>query len=73
MRARLLLDRKRFYDDGAISEIRLWLVPQPVCGSGDHRHRDGVETAYVFETVEKLIADFEADVAVLRTEELADE
>lgn len=31
-------------------------------GKGDHRHRDGVETAYAFETPERLMADFLADV-----------
>ena len=38
-------------------------------GKGDQRHRDGQETAYVFESLDRLIADFEADVAVLRAEE----
>jgi hypothetical protein len=32
--ATLLLHRKRRFDDGAISEMRLWLVPNPVRGSG---------------------------------------
>jgi hypothetical protein len=32
-RAILILHRKRFYDDGAISEMKLWLVPAPVRGS----------------------------------------
>jgi hypothetical protein len=27
------LHRKRHFDDGAISEIRLWLLPEPVRGS----------------------------------------
>jgi hypothetical protein len=31
--ATLLLHRKRRFDDGAISEMRLWLVPNPVRGS----------------------------------------
>ena len=31
--ARLILHRKRFFDDGSISEIRLWQVPAPVRGS----------------------------------------
>ena len=35
-------------------------------GKGDHRHFQGVETAYVFSTVEQLIADFWADVRRLR-------
>jgi hypothetical protein len=31
--ATLILHRKRRFDDGAISEIKLWLVPNPVRGS----------------------------------------
>jgi hypothetical protein len=31
--ATLLLHRKRRFDDGAISEIKLWLLPKPVRGS----------------------------------------
>jgi hypothetical protein len=32
-RARLIFHRKRYYDDGAIAELTLWLVPDPVRGS----------------------------------------
>jgi hypothetical protein len=35
-------------------------------GKGDHRHFQGVETIYVFSTVEQLIADFWSDVRNLR-------
>jgi uncharacterized protein DUF6516 len=35
-------------------------------GMGDHRHIQGVETAYVFQTVEQLIEDFWSDVRRLR-------
>jgi len=35
-------------------------------GKGDHRHFRGTETAYAFTTVEKLMADFWADVRALR-------
>ncbi len=35
-------------------------------GKGDHRHFQGVETAYAFSTVEQLIADFWSDVRALR-------
>jgi hypothetical protein len=35
-RATLILHRKRRFDDGALSEMKLWLVPSPVRGS---RHR----------------------------------
>jgi hypothetical protein len=31
-------------------------------GKGDHRHRDGIESGYAFETPEKLIADFQCDI-----------
>jgi hypothetical protein len=37
-------------------------------GKGDHRHFRGVETAYRFTTVERLIADFWRDVRQLRGE-----
>jgi hypothetical protein len=33
LRATLILHRKRWFDDGAISEMKLWLVPRPVRGS----------------------------------------
>lgn len=36
------------------------------CGKGDHRHFQGVATAYAFSTVEKLMADFWSDVRALR-------
>jgi Family of unknown function (DUF6516) len=32
-KAELILHRKRVFDDGSISEIKLWLVPSPVLGS----------------------------------------
>jgi hypothetical protein len=32
-------------------------------GKGDHRHFRGKESAYVFQTPEKLIADFQRDIA----------
>jgi len=35
-------------------------------GKGDHRHFQGVETAYVFSTVEQLMVDFWSDVHALR-------
>jgi hypothetical protein len=31
--AELLFHRKRIYDDGAIVELRIWVVPAPVRGS----------------------------------------
>lgn len=32
-------------------------------GKGDHRHFDGKETEFTFETPDKLVADFERDIA----------
>lgn len=31
-------------------------------GKGDHRHVGDVETPYAFTTIDRLIADFEADI-----------
>ena len=35
-------------------------------GKGDHRHFQGGETPYVFESAERLMADFWADIRALR-------
>lgn len=35
-------------------------------GKGDHRHFQGVETPYTFHSIERLFADFRADVMRLR-------
>ena len=32
-------------------------------GKGDHRHFNGKESAYAFTTPEKLVADFQRDIA----------
>ena len=32
-------------------------------GKGDHRHFDGKESAYTFETPDKLVAAFQRDIA----------
>jgi hypothetical protein len=32
-------------------------------GKGDHRHFSGKEIAYTFQTADKLIADFQSDIA----------
>ncbi len=37
-------------------------------GKGDHKHIGEVESAYVFESVEKLTADFMAEVKRIRSE-----
>jgi len=52
-------------------KYRLAYVVDRVCvvrydnetGKGDHRHFRGKESAYRFQTPEKLIADFERDIA----------
>lgn len=52
-------------------KYRLALVVEGVCvlrydneaGKGDHRHVDGNERAYRFENIDKLMADFERDIA----------
>ena len=31
-------------------------------GKGDHRHHRGVETSYTFRSMQRLLADFLADV-----------
>ncbi len=38
-------------------------------GKGDHRHFRGVETRYVFVSVEQLMVDFWSDVRAVRGEE----
>lgn len=88
MRAVRVFHQKYLMRDGAIVEMTIWQVPQPVRGSrhrlkywlfygypgtrivgydneigkGDHRHLGGAEVAYRFIGVERLIADFLADV-----------
>jgi hypothetical protein len=52
-------------------KYRLAYVVEGVCvvrydnevGKGDHRHFNGKESAYTFQTPDKLIADFERDIA----------
>lgn len=94
MRKAECLFRERIdYDDGAILELVIWKVPEPVPptghglkyslfygyrgrrvigydnerGKGDHRHRHGREEVYHFTTVERLVADFLADVGMERS------
>ena len=93
-KAALIFERRIGFGDGAILEMVVWRVPNPVppsthglkyslfygrpgvrevCydnerGKGDHRHFQGVETPYVFHTVERLFTDFAADVELLRGE-----
>ena len=52
-------------------KYRLAYVVDGVCvvrydnevGKGDHRHIDGKESAYTFKTPDKLVADFQRDIA----------
>jgi hypothetical protein len=52
-------------------KYRLAYVVNGVCvvrydnevGKGDHRHFNGKESAHTFQTPEKLIADFQRDIA----------
>ena len=52
-------------------KYRLAYVVDGVCvvrydneaGKADHRHFDGNESAYTFQTPDKLIADFQRDIA----------
>ena len=38
MTARSILNRKRYFNDGAILQIRLWLLSEPILGSS-HRFK----------------------------------
>lgn len=93
MPARLLIDAKREFSDGAIIQMRVWSVPVAVApsshrlkyslfygfpgrrvvafdnerGKGDHRHLEGVESAYQFVSIDQLIGDFLWEVRKRRT------
>jgi hypothetical protein len=93
-KASLIFEQRIDFEDGAILEIVVWRVPDPVPpsshdlkyslfygrpgvrevgydnerGKGDHRHLLGVETPYLFTTVERLFEDFEVDVRFVRGE-----
>ena len=94
MNATRIFYDKMDFPDGAILEMTIWEVPEPISGSahrlkyslfyrrpgirlvgydnergkGDHRHVESCEEPYVFTTPEALIADFLADVKILRGE-----
>lgn len=94
MKATLLVRERVMFADGAIIEIRIWRVPEPVPpsthglkyslfygrpgerllaydnerGKGDHRHHGDHEESYAFQSIERLLADFKADVEALRGE-----
>ena len=93
-KATLLFSEKRVYEDGAIFQAKLWMLPgakrvpgsthtlkyslyygrpgqrlvayDNESGKGDHIHRGEVETPYQFVSVEQLMADFLAEIRVLR-------
>ena len=88
MKATLLVRSKEVRDDGAIEEVVIWELPEPLPpskhsfkyrlfygqpgedrvrydnerGKGDHHHVNGQELAYVFESLDKLLDDFDRDV-----------
>ncbi len=94
MNALLVFHDKQVFPDGAIVEMKIWQVPNPVIGSthqlkyslfygmpdrrlvgydnergkGDHRHVEDRQERYKLTTVERLMADFLADVRSLRGE-----
>ena len=39
-------------------------------GKGDHKHINGIEHPYVFVSIDRLLADFRADVEALRGQPL---
>ncbi len=89
MKAVLLARTKDIQADGAIVEVVVWelLEPVPPCvhlykyrlyygsngvsrvrydnerGKGDHRHIGPLEDPYTFVSIEKLLDDFERDIA----------
>ena len=48
-----------------------WCCSDNERGKGDHKHLREVESAYVFESVERLMADFLGAVRAVRAEEEA--
>ena len=96
MDADLVINQHFALPDGAIIQIKVWRLPEPVPpsrhrlkyslfygrpgeriigydnerGKGDHKHLSGLETAYTFVSIERLLADFRADVEAIRGERL---
>ena len=90
--ALLIRRQKSILSDGAVLELVIWRLAEPVPGSrhgykyrlyygcqgrrivgydnergkGDHRHLDGQETPYDFNSFEELVRDFLADVELRR-------
>ena len=91
-KARLVIQNRLLFDDGAILVVKVWRVPEPVPpslhpfkyslfygypgtrlvgydnerGKGDHKHVIGVESPCEFLSIERLLADFRADVETVR-------
>jgi hypothetical protein len=89
MQATLIAHTKEVRNDGAIVEIVIRSLPEPLPpsvhhykyrlyygqggvgrvrydnerGKDDHRHIDGRELSYRFESIDKLLDDFERDIA----------
>ncbi len=96
MSADLILDQRFSLDDGAIVQVKIWRVPEPVPpsghllkyslfygrrgqrlvgydnerGKGDHQHVNGIEHPYRLVSIDRLLADFRADVEALRGQSL---
>jgi hypothetical protein len=69
MKAEPFFHQRIDYDDGAIFYGRPGVREAGYDnerGKGDHRHFQGIETAYKFSTVKQLMADFWSDVRALR-------
>jgi hypothetical protein len=48
-----------YYGQGGVGRVRY----DNERGKGDHRHIDGRELSYRFEPIDKLLDDFERDIA----------
>ena len=96
MKATLVIRERMVFEDGAIIEIKVWRLTDPVPasrhrlkyslfygragerlvgydnerGKGDHRHYGNHEARYRFRSIERLLADFKADVERLRGEKI---
>src|SRR5579871_349834 len=95
MKAKLIYRHKNEDEQGNITEIVIWLLPQETpdrphgikyrcyfgnasgrclirydneTGKGDHKHLQDKEEPYQFESVEKLMRDFIADIKKLLRE-----
>jgi hypothetical protein len=70
MPALSIVRAKEVRDDGAIVEIVVWRLAEPLhpcthlyeLGKGDHRHLNGAELPYRFVSLVRLLDDFQRDV-----------